>query len=90
MRKKIYMMDIKADTVEDSGLELWIVTKDMGNNDDIIEKSNLVHSELGTTKKNIHVCSVNYIVPKQKSYKIENPFSMLGWINARKLHPLCK
>ena len=30
------------------------------------------------------------IVPKQKSYKIENPFSMLGWINARKLHPLCK
>ena len=33
---------------------------------------------------------VNYIVPKQKSYKIENPFSMWGWINARKLHPLCK
>jgi len=31
-----------------------------------------------------------YIVPKQKSYKIENPFSMWGWINARKLHPLCK
>ncbi|MEA2075485.1 MAG: right-handed parallel beta-helix repeat-containing protein [Euryarchaeota archaeon] len=33
---------------------------------------------------------VNYIVSKQKSYKIENPFSMWGWINARKLHPLCK
>ena len=33
---------------------------------------------------------VKYIMPKQKSYKIENPFSMLGWINARKLHPLCK
>jgi len=33
---------------------------------------------------------LNYIVPKQKSYKIENPFSMWGWINARKLHPLCK
>ena len=30
------------------------------------------------------------IVPKQKSYKIEKPFSMLGRINARKLHPLCK
>ena len=33
---------------------------------------------------------LKYIVPKQKSYKIENPFSMWGWINARKLHPLCK
>jgi len=33
---------------------------------------------------------VNYIVPKQKSYEIENPFSMWGWINAWKLHPLCK
>ena len=33
---------------------------------------------------------VKYIVPKQKSYKTENPFSMWGWINARKLHPLCK
>ncbi|RLG34028.1 hypothetical protein DRN97_03565 [Methanosarcinales archaeon] len=33
---------------------------------------------------------VKYIVPKQKSYKIENPFSMWGWINAWKLHPLCK
>ena len=33
---------------------------------------------------------VKYNVPKQKSYKIENPFSMWRWINARKLHPLCK
>ena len=33
---------------------------------------------------------IKYIVPKQKSYKTENPFSMWGWINARKLHPLCK
>jgi len=46
--------------------------------------------EVSHVAPSLTIRSVKYIVPKQKSYKIENPFSMWGWINARKLHPLCK